>query len=218
LSPSRPSEALEVFPVALLLAGRRCVVVGKGEELLHRARLLGGAGADVLVVTEALQPELSALPNVSVLERPFRDEDLEGAWLCVVAEPDAALSARIAGAAERRRIFCCAVDRPEQSSFIHMALARADRLIVAISTAGYAPALARRLREELCRLFEAADLAGFVTKLAELRRRTPPGERREALAPIVGRVAFRGTLELPAIEPYSNDGAPGGPGIGSGRG
>ena len=202
----------------MLLQSRRCVVVGGGAEGLHRARLLGGAGADVVVVTEAATPELSALPNVSVRERAFRDEDLDGAWLCVVAEPDAARSREVAGAAERRRIFCCTVDRPEQSSFIHMALVRADRLIVGISTAGYAPALARRLREELSRLFDAVDLGGFVSKLAELRGRTPPGKRREVLTPVVARVAFSGTIELPPLEPYSNDGAPGGPGIGSGGG
>ena len=95
------------------------------------------------------------------------------------------------------RIFFVAVDDPSCGSFAHLALARAGNVTVAIGTNGEAPALARRLRELLSELFEHADLAGFAARHAELRRATPPAERREVLGADVRDVRLDGQLVLP---------------------
>jgi siroheme synthase (precorrin-2 oxidase/ferrochelatase) len=78
-----------------------------------------------------------------------------------------------------------------------MAQARAGLLTIAISTSGQAPALGRRLREELERLLVQCGMAAFVERLAELRERTPSVDRRRVLGARVSNVRFTGEIALP---------------------
>jgi precorrin-2 dehydrogenase/sirohydrochlorin ferrochelatase len=192
----------EVFPIALHLDGRAVVVVGSGPEAVKRTRALIDAGARVTLVAERPSDEVRALasaePAVALVERAFEDADLDGAWLAVVADLDDALARRAGAAAEARSVFFCAVDQPGYGSFSHLALTREGGVTVAISTSGRAPSLARRLRQELERLFREADLEGFVRSLSELRGRTPSKDRARVLGQAVAGVKLTGKLELPA--------------------
>lgn len=188
-----------MFPVALVLAGRRVLVVGSGPELILRTRALREAQATPLVVSLAPSAEireLAARREIELRERVFEDADLHGIWLAVLVDNDAALAARIATLAERNHVFFCAVDQPEHNSYAHMAQARAGLLTIAISTAGQAPALGRKLREELERVLSAAKMAEFVAELAELRARTASADRRSVLGAAVAGVRFTGELLL----------------------
>ena len=189
-----------VFPIALLLQGRACLVVGSGPELLLRTRTLLDAGARVSVVSRAPSEDVKSFANagqVQLHERDFEDADLNDQWLAVLVDENRELATRMARIAESCRVFFCAVDQPEHNSYAHMAQARAGLLTVAISTAGQAPALGRRLREELERLFNASKLADFVDKLAALRNQTASADRRRVLGDAVSSVRFSGELELP---------------------
>ena len=168
-----------LFPVALQLSGLPCLVIGGGEEAAARARSLGEAGAVVRVVHE------------------FVEGDLDGIWLAVLTDMDAALAERVFRAASARRVFFCAVDQPDFCSFSHVALARAGDLTVAVSTNGKAPALSRRIREELERLLSEAKVESFVARLAALRERTPSAERRSVLGAAARALRFTGKIEVP---------------------
>ena len=188
-----------VFPIALLLEGRPCLVVGCGSELLGRTRTLLEVRARVSVICPAPGPEIRALAvagAIELREREFVDGDLTGQWLAVLVDNDAALAERMARIAESERVFFCAVDQPEYNSYAHMAQARAGLLTIAISTAGQAPALGRKLREELERLLRISKMAEFVDKLAALRAQTPSPERRRVLGDAVTSVHFTGELKL----------------------
>jgi siroheme synthase-like protein len=186
------------YPLNLLLDDRKCVVVGGGAEAALRAGNLLEAGARVLVVGEDATPGLDELasPRLRVERRPFLESDLDDAWLVVQATQDAALARRVGLGCEARRIFFCAVDQPENSSYAHLALVRAGSLTVAIGTEGRAPALGRRLREELARVLGEAGAADEVERLAALRTATPAAERREALGRAVADVHFTGALRF----------------------
>ena len=188
-----------VFPIALLLEGRACLVVGSGPELTSRTRALLDAHAKPSVVSNAPSDEIRALAqsgDIELHERDFSDADLNDKWLAVLVDENAGLAARMAELAEAARVFFCAVDQPEHNSYAHMAQARAGLLTIAISTAGQAPALGRRLREELEGLLTRSKMAAFVDELAELRARTPSAERRTVLGAAVSSVRFNGELEL----------------------
>lgn len=188
-----------VFPVALVLDGRACLVVGSGPELESRTRALLEACARPTVVSSAPGEELQKLAQsgaITLHEREFEDRDLNEQWLAVLVDANPVLAARMAALAETLRVFFCAVDQPEHNSYAHMAQARAGLLTIAISTAGQAPALGRRLRQELERLLEASKMSAFVDQLAELRRRTPSAQRREVLGRAVAGVRFTGEIEL----------------------
>lgn len=171
------------FPVALHLRGRACLVVGGGDDAEQRAGRLRSAGA---VVRQVAAPD-------------FAEAMLDDVWLAVQTERDSALAARIARACEARRVFFCATDDPAQSSYSHMAIARAGSVKIAVSTDGRAPALARRLREELQRLLDRAALAAFAARLAKLRDETPSGERARVLGAAVAGLRLTGELELPEL-------------------
>lgn len=188
-----------VFPVALVLEGRACLVVGSGAELSQRTRALLEAHAKPSVVSSAPSAELRALAasgEIELHEREFRDSDLSQKWLAVLVDENPALAARMAELSEAARVFFCAVDQPEHNSYAHMAQARAGLLTIAISTAGQAPALGRRLREELDRLLAKSKMSEFVAELAALRARTPSAQRRGVLGAAVSGVRFTGELEL----------------------
>ncbi|HTA90143.1 MAG TPA: NAD(P)-dependent oxidoreductase [Polyangiaceae bacterium] len=188
-----------VFPIALVLEGRACLVVGSGPELTSRTHALLDAHARPVVVSSTPSDEIRALARdgrIELRERDFVDADLNGTWLAVLVDQNPALAAHIAHLAEAERVFFCAVDQPEHNSYAHMAQARAGLLTIAISTAGQAPALGRRLREELERLLEQAEMTAFVARLAELRARTPSADRRRVLGAAVSGVHFSGELEL----------------------
>jgi siroheme synthase-like protein len=186
------------YPLNLLLDDRLCVVVGGGAEAALRTGNLLEAGARVLLVGEEITPglELLASPRLRIEPRAFEERDLEGAWLVVQVSHDAALARKIGACCEARRIFFCAVDQPENSSYAHLALARAGSLTVAVGTEGRAPALGRKLREEFSRVLSEAGAAEELERLAALRAGTPASERRETLNRAVADVHFTGALRF----------------------
>jgi len=120
------------FPVALEVAGRRCLVFGTGSAAQSRAAALLDAGA-----------------VVTVIARPHQDGDLAGAFLAVAATGDAAETARIFAEAEREGVLLNAVDDPAHCHFAVPAVLRRGDLVVAVSTGGRAPGYAGRVRDEL---------------------------------------------------------------------
>jgi siroheme synthase-like protein len=194
----------DVFVLGLRLSSRHCLVVGSGEELDRRIQALAGAGALVRVVsahpTDTARA-LAASGAITLAERSFEESDLDGVWLAVLTDLDAALAARMFGATEARRMFFCAIDQPSFCSFSHLAIARAADVTVAVSTNGRAPALARRLREEFERLLAESRITQFVDRLAVLREKTASADRRAELGKAVEGVRISGRLELPEDEP-----------------
>jgi siroheme synthase-like protein len=193
----------DVFPIGLKLEGKRCLVIGNGEEAERRAKAFAAVGAAVSVVSTLPTAETERLADEGVLvlfRRPFAESDLAGAWLAVYTNPDAAEARSIGEMANAERVFFCAVDQPAGSSYSHMALAKAGPLTVAVSSNGRVPALARKLREELDRVFAEAGLHEFAESLAKLRERTAPAERRTVLGDAVRGVRFDGRFVLPRPE------------------
>ena len=184
------------YPISLSLEGRLCVVVGAGAEAVQRARNLHESGARVLVVGGDAASAETWPEGVTVEARPFRESDLDGAWLVVQVTQDAVLASELGRLCEQRRLFFCAVDQPKNSNYSHLALASAGALTIAIGTEGQAPALARRLREELSRLFDEAGATEEVARLAALRDETPAADRREVLGRAVAEVHFTGQLRF----------------------
>jgi siroheme synthase-like protein len=140
------------YPVALELSGRRCVVVGGGREAEAKARALLEADADVVVVAADVTDGLGDLVRRAELrhvERPYRPGDLAGAFLVVVVDADRAGRAAVFAEAEAERVLCNAVDDAAHCHFAVPSIVRRGELLLAISTGGRAPALAKRLRRRL---------------------------------------------------------------------
>lgn len=165
------------YPVSLELSGRRVVVAGTDAVALGKveALLAGGAG-DVLVVAEGPPRRLDRLgadPRVRMRRRPFRPEDLDGAFLCVASSTDPEERDAIAAAARARNVLVNVIDDAANCDFAAPAVVRRGDLVIAIATGGASPALARRLREDLAERY-GEHWGGLVDLLREVRERTLP--------------------------------------------
>ena len=164
------------FPVALELSGRRGVVVGGGAEAERKVRALLEAEASVTVVAAEVTPGLSDLArcgDLTHLPRPYRSGDLDGAFLVIVATDDRAVVAAVFAEAEERRVLCNAVDDVAHCHFAVPSVVRRGELLLAVSTGGRAPALAKRLRRRLTAEL-GWEYAALVDVLGEVRAELLP--------------------------------------------
>jgi uroporphyrin-III C-methyltransferase/precorrin-2 dehydrogenase/sirohydrochlorin ferrochelatase len=173
---------MELFPLFLKLHGRRVLVVGAGPVAASKLAGLLAAGASVTVVApEVCAPVREA--SVPIEQRGFADADLDDVWY-VVAAATPAVNARVARAAEHRRIFVNAVDDPPNATAYLGGVVRRAGVTFAVSTAGQAPALAGLLREGIDALLPA-DLDRWIETAREARRdwkdRGVPMEARRPL-------------------------------------
>jgi len=186
------------FPVFFDLAGQRVLIVGGGEVALRKISLLERTGALITVVAPEIAPELMALAAAGKLKlaiREFEPLDLDGARLVIVATSRRAVNRWIATLSESRHIPVNVVDDREASRFIVPAIIDRDPVLVAISTGGTSPVLARRLRERLEALIPAriGELATWLKALrrASRRRLRDTDERRRFFEAVVDGPAAR---------------------------
>ena len=158
-------------PVFLDLRGRSCVVVGGGVVAQQKVESLLEAGARVTVVSPSLIEALEGLAATHEIvhhARAYRRGDLDDAVLAYVAVDDDALRTAVAADAAASRVLVNVVDVPQLCTFIAPAVVRRDPVVVAVSTGGASPALARRLRQEIeARVGEEYGVAATI--LARLR-------------------------------------------------
>ena len=144
--------ATPFYIACLRLQGRRCLVVGGGEVGLEKVEGLLACGGEVtLVAPDAVEPlrELAEEGSIRWERRPYRTEDVDGAFLAIAATGDTNLNIRVFEDAERRAMLVNVVDVPPLCNFILPAIIRTGPLAIAISTAGASPALAKRIRDQI---------------------------------------------------------------------
>jgi precorrin-2 dehydrogenase/sirohydrochlorin ferrochelatase len=134
-----------LYPVNLVVAGRRCVVVGGGRVATRKAAGLVAAGADVEVVAPVVDDEIRVL-GVRVVERSYRPGDLDGAWLAIAATDDPGVNERVHRDGEAAGVWVNAADEPKACSFTLPAVVRQGPVMVTVSTSGHSPALAAWLK------------------------------------------------------------------------
>jgi siroheme synthase-like protein len=159
------------YPIFVEMTGRRVVVIGGGNVAEGKVAGLLTAGADVTVIAPDLTPALQAQHDARTFQyeaHEYRDGDLDGFEVCFVATDDGAVNAQVAAEGKRRGIWVNAADDPANCDFILPSVVRQGDVVVAASTGGASPALARRLREDLT-AFLSEDYAPLASLLAEVR-------------------------------------------------
>jgi len=161
------------LPIFCQLRGRACLLVGGGDVAERKARLLLDAGAQLTVNALTFIPQFTAWAAegmLTLVEGEFSETLLDECWLAIAATDNDAVNQRVSDAAETRRIFCNVVDPPKEASFIMPSIIDRSPLMVAISSGGTSPVLARLLREKLESLLPQH--LGHVAKFAgQLRSR-----------------------------------------------
>jgi uroporphyrin-III C-methyltransferase/precorrin-2 dehydrogenase/sirohydrochlorin ferrochelatase len=175
---------MDYLPVFLRLDGRPVVVVGGGAVAHRKVQWLLRAGAQVSVVAPALGAEFAPdLQHKRFRHLPalFEDAQVHGAVAVVAASSEPAVNAAVACACRARAIPVNVVDDAALSSFIFPAIIERAPLIVAVSSAGSAPVLARSVREQIEALLPSrlGALARFMGRhRARVKRALAPAARR----------------------------------------
>ena len=168
------------YPVFLDLRGRRVVVIGGGAMGEEKVTRLLPYEAQVVVVSRDVTDEVAELADDGKIEwvrRPYRRGDLDGAFIAIVADTsDDAVNQAVSEEARERNVPLNVADVTELCTWITPSVARRGEVIVATSTGGASPALARRFREILngeCRLdsrHELMDFADLAPLLSDARK------------------------------------------------
>ena len=143
---------MRYYPIFLDIKGKPTLVIGGGEVAARKVEGLLEAGANVTVVSPHLHPNLVALLSQGRIEhvsREYQRGDLQGYSLAFVATDNGAVNAAVAQEGKEQRVWVNAVDDPANCDFIMPAIVRRGEVVVAISTLGGSPAVARKIREEL---------------------------------------------------------------------
>jgi hypothetical protein len=145
------------FPVSLNLVGRKCVIVGAADdrEAVEKNEALHEVGADVVWITDYAN---------------LRDEQVADAYFVIFTPQEETLAARLRGLADRYKFLLCAIDQPKHGFVAMVAVVKAGRARVTISTGGVAPRVGGKLRAALADALDDT-FARFLECFAHQRRR-----------------------------------------------
>ena len=138
-----------LYPVGLVVDGRRCLVVGGGRIAARKVAGLRGCGAQVHVIAPEITDEIRKTPGITFDERPYEKGDADGFRLVVTATGDPTTDGDVSADADAHGIWVNSADDPANCTFTLPAVLRRGPLTVAVSTGGHSPALATWLRDQI---------------------------------------------------------------------
>ena len=158
------------YPVFLNISGKRCVVVGGGQVALRKVRALLEHRANIEVISPDPCSELIELAEdgqIRVFRRHYQPGDLRKAFTAIAATDNSDINLQVVKEARRKAVLVNVADDAENSDFILPSYLRRGDVTVAISTAGRSPALARKIRTRLEKVFgdEYASLALLINEV-----------------------------------------------------
>jgi precorrin-2 dehydrogenase/sirohydrochlorin ferrochelatase len=161
----------EYYPVFLRLNDRLAIVIGGGEVATRKVQELLEASARVRVIAPEVSPQIAAWASAGKIEanrRQFLAGDLAGAVVVVAATGDPVLNQTVANEARQSGSLVNVVDDPASCDYLAPAVVRRGQMVIAISTGGQSPAVARWTRERIEEVI-GLDLAPLAAIAGQLR-------------------------------------------------
>ncbi len=143
---------MDYLPIFVNLRQKPCLVIGGSDIALRKINLLLKAQAQVTCVSPAFCDgikNLSIKGHISIVNKKFESSDISNQSVIISATNDSSLNASVSEIAQKARIPANIVDSPKLSSFIMPSIVDRSPVIIAVSSAGKAPVLARIIRAKL---------------------------------------------------------------------
>jgi uroporphyrin-III C-methyltransferase/precorrin-2 dehydrogenase/sirohydrochlorin ferrochelatase len=173
---------MDFLPIFLDVKARNCLVVGGNEVAFRKATLLVDAGAKVIAVAPTFDGAFDQLSDCECVAETFQSRHLDGVVLVFAATDNEVLDQQVVQQARDLNIPVNVVDRPELCTFIVPSILDRSPLMVAFSTGGTSPMLARMLRAKLETMIPQGygNLAKFASRFRALlkQRIVDPVKRR----------------------------------------
>jgi precorrin-2 dehydrogenase/sirohydrochlorin ferrochelatase len=166
------------YPLSLCLDGERALVIGGDYEAVDKAKRLVRAGAALTIVAETPGPELRA-SGLPFEHRPFHADDAKGMRVVIVAPDARALGPTLWAARREHGFLLSTIDDSPFCDFASPSFVDVGDVKIALSSGGRAPAVLRRLREDLAAALVTPAVVAFIDRVARMRDE-PPQETRIA--------------------------------------
>ncbi|CAM5182442.1 siroheme synthase 1 [Alishewanella longhuensis] len=143
---------MQYLPLFVKLTDKPVLIVGGGSVALRKAGTLLSAGAKLSIVSPEFAPEFLAWQaegKAELLQGYFEPQLLDGKLLVIAATDNDDVNAAVYEAATVRNMLVNTVDDQPKCGFIFPSIIDRSPILIAISSFGTAPVLARRLREKL---------------------------------------------------------------------
>ena len=143
---------MQALPIFFNIKNRHCVVIGGGDVATRKVTMLLKADADVTVISPEISAELKALADenrIKFLQGDFKPTQLEGACLVVAATDNASVNEAVSIAAKAQNIPVNVVDAPDLCTFTMGSIIDRSPVVIAVSSEGNAPVLARYIRTKI---------------------------------------------------------------------
>ena len=143
---------MNYLPIFIDIKQKPCLVVGGGDIALRKINLLLKANAAITCVSKECCDGIEKLVKdnkITRIEKAFEATDINAQVLIVSATDDSALNEQVSELAKAANIPVNVVDSPDLCSFIMPSIVDRSPIVIAISSAGKAPVLARLIRAKL---------------------------------------------------------------------
>ncbi|WP_310600201.1 bifunctional precorrin-2 dehydrogenase/sirohydrochlorin ferrochelatase [Desulfobulbus sp.] len=160
-----------MYPLALNIGQRLCVVVGGGRVAERKVRGILAAGGLVRLISPTATPDLTALADRHAIEwacKPYDQEELNGAFLVFAATNNPEVQRAVHRDARAAGLLVNVADAPELCDFQVPATIRRGDLAISVATGGKSPAVAAMVKRRLDRFL--GEEYGWLTALAALLR------------------------------------------------
>nr|NJM01888.1 bifunctional precorrin-2 dehydrogenase/sirohydrochlorin ferrochelatase [Desulfobacula sp.] len=167
---------MRYYPVFLDMKNKNCLVVGGGPVGIRKALTLEKCGARVKVVSERFAKKKDGLKETSIVlvEKRYEKKDIKGMFFVFAATDNAELNQEIKKDASASHILCNVADAPDDSDFLVPATLEREELIIAVSTSGTSPAVAKKIRRDLEGFLDQG-YARLLCLTANIRKKAPGG-------------------------------------------
>ncbi|MBC7786795.1 MAG: uroporphyrinogen-III C-methyltransferase [Methylophilaceae bacterium] len=189
---------MQALPIFIDLKQRNSVVIGGGDVATRKVIMLLKAQANIVLVSPELCHELQQLVDDKKLvyvNAHFSPEQLDGAVIVIAATDDEAVNEIVSLEAKKRNIPVNVVDAPALCSFTMASIVDRSPIVIAISSEGNAPVLARYIRTKIETMLPAT--YGRIATVA--------GDFRDAVKAKFSttqkrRIFWEGVLQGPVVE------------------
>ena len=182
---------MEHLPIFINIKQKPTLVVGGGDIALRKINLLLKAQAKVDCLSPLFCEDINNLfkdGQITLIKKSFEHTDIKDYSVIIAATDDSSVNSSISSIAHDKRIPVNVVDSPDLSSFIMPSIVDRSPVIIAVSSAGKAPVLARIIRAKLETVIPSA--YGILAEIAgEYRQRV-----KDRFSKIKDRRAFWETI------------------------
>lgn len=189
---------MKYYPIFLDIKGKDCLVVGGGAVGARKAATLEKCGAKVTIISDRFSSGFDDLEKTSIClkKKKYGKEDVKGMFLVFAATNNADLNQQIKNDASRLNILCNIADAPDNSDFLLPAIVDRGDLILAVSTSGSSPAMAKKIRKDLEDQF-GPEYAQLLCLMGDIRKKLlssghAPDDHRKVFHTLIDK----GILEL----------------------